>query len=104
MIAIGGVQEVEITGTVLNDKPGFDYWDKYGRINNSPHQVTIRFNILLKDWFGVDESDFTNFRPAALMDRRGLTGMWILQHQRGYQPFINIFEFSTILKVNLGRR
>ena len=104
MIAIGGVQEVEIKGTIVNERQGYDFWDRNGDIFNSPHRVDIDFTILLKDWFGVDEDDFTNFRPAALVDRRGLAAMWVLQHQRGYKPFINIFEFRTIVTILLGRR
>ncbi|HEX8545486.1 MAG TPA: hypothetical protein VF691_00915 [Cytophagaceae bacterium] len=58
--------------------------------------------MLFKDWFGVDEGDFTNFRPAALLDRRGLAALWILQHQRGYRPFINVFEYRVSMTIDLG--
>lgn len=101
-IAIGGIQEVEVTNLWLNQEFGYDYWDGNGRIHAKPHSTTVKFQVLLKDWFGVEEKDFTNFRPAALLDRRGLTAMWILQHQRGYRPFITIFEYIITMKINLG--
>ena len=102
MIAIGGVQEVEVEDRSWTQSIGYDYWDKNGNIHAKPHIVKIKFRILLKDWFGVDEDDFTNFRPPALADRAGLAALWELQHQRGYPPFINIFEHEVSMEVELG--
>jgi len=41
-------------------------------------------------------------RPAALLDRKGIAALWVLQHQRGYKPFINVFEYNTHVDVNFG--
>ncbi len=102
MIAIGGIQEVEVSNLWLNQEFGHDYWDGKGNLNVTAHTTTIRFKILLKDWFGVDEGDFTNLRLPAWLDRRGLTALWMLQHQRGYNPFINVFEYFITMKIKLG--
>ena len=102
MIAIGGVQEVEITGRVINEHfPSISHNYYRGNIN-SPHSVKVHLKIIMKDWFGVDEDDFTNFRPAALVDREGLAALWILQHQREFLPFINEFEHNLDFEVSLG--
>ncbi|PIG95856.1 hypothetical protein CS542_09915 [Pedobacter sp. IW39] len=46
-------------------------------------------DILIKDWYGVDEDDFMNLRPAALLDERHCClGAATL---RGYKPFINVY-------------
>lgn len=55
---------------------------------------------MIKDWYGVDESDFTNNRPVAQISRDSLTALWVLQHQRGYRPFINILQYTHNLEIN----
>lgn len=102
MIAIGGVQEVEVEDRGWTENIGYDYWDKNGKIHSKAHTTLIKLKISLKDWFGVDENDYTNFRPAAMVDRKGLAALWVLQHQRGYPPFINIFEHEVSMKIELG--
>ncbi|WMJ74396.1 hypothetical protein RCC89_14655 [Cytophagaceae bacterium ABcell3] len=102
MIAVGGIQEVEIFSKNISQQLGFDYWNKFGRIQNSPHKVKVPLTVLLKDWFGVDEEDYTNTRLPALLDKEGLAALWVLQHQRGYKPFINILRYETILDINIG--
>jgi len=95
-IAMGGVQEVVVEGTKVKDLGhGPNYWQSGGkftfgsRAQNIPHLVEIKLKITFKDWFGVNEDDFTSLtRPAVIAGRTGLTKMWILQHQRGYPPFI----------------
>lgn len=105
MIAIGGVQEVEVYGKIKGQSFGYDFWDRNGKSHNSPHEVKIDLTILLKDWFGVDEEDFTNNKPPALVDREGLAALWVLQHQRSYSPFVHIFSYKyENMYVNLGSR
>ena len=105
MIAIGGVQEVEVMGELKDQSFGYDFLDRNGRMHNSPHKVRIDLTILLKDWFGVDENDFTNNRPAAILDREGLASLWVLQHQRGYDPFVHIFKYEyQNMDIKLGTR
>ena len=59
--------------------------------------------VTFKDWFGVDEYDITNLRHAAWIGRRPVAAMWVLQHQSGFKPFINIFKLKTMVTINLGR-
>lgn len=101
-IAMGGVQEIEIASNRFGESRGGDYWDRNGHIHNHPHTARYGLDILLKDWFGVSENDFTNFRPAALLDRVGIAALWVLQHQRGYRPFVNVFGYSAYVDVNFG--
>ncbi|MGY0035143.1 hypothetical protein [Pedobacter sp. NJ-S-72] len=99
MIAIGGVQGREIKNNVIRENFEQSSLDRYGKGTNKPHTANISLEVLIKDWYGVDESDFTNFRPAALFARKPLAALWVLQHQRGYKPFINLFKYEHNLKV-----
>lgn len=99
MIAIGGVQEVEIKNDLIRESFEQNFLDRFGKGTSKPHTANIKLEVLIKDWYGVDESDFMNFRPAALFARKALAALWVLQHQRGYKPFINIFKYHHNLKV-----
>lgn len=99
MIAIGGVQEVEIKNDIIRESFEQNYLDRFGKGFSKPHTANIKLEVLIKDWYGVDESDFMNLRPAALFARKAIAALWVLQHQRGYKPFINVFHYTHDLKI-----
>lgn len=99
--AFGGVQEIRILGFLLSEKIGkLDSWDKHGNIKHDPTTLKIEFHFLIKDWFGADEEDVYKNERAAQIDREGLAALWILQHQRGYKPFINVITYKEIRTVS----
>ncbi|WP_367866391.1 hypothetical protein [Pedobacter sp. WC2423] len=99
MIAIGGVQEVEIRNNSIRESIEQSTIDRFGKGHNKPHSATVKLDILIKDWYGVDEDDFMNLRPAALLGRKAIAALWVLQHQRGYKPFINVYHYTHDLKI-----
>lgn len=103
MIAIGGVQEVEVEDRSFWDSEGYDYWDAQGRIKSKDHTIRVKFRITLKDIFGVDEADFANYRIPSLVDGKGIAALWTLQHQRGYPAFIAKFQHDVTMDLNLGQ-
>lgn len=117
MIPMGGVQEVMvITKKVVKDKNTFnrimdtklrDFGESLKRYNDDIYEITI--NIILKDWFAVDEGDFsfsdyssgwsTTKSLVTAMGREALTAFWILQHQRSYRPFVWNAIFESKIQV-----
>ena len=95
IVAIGGVQQVEIEGYLMKDK-------KVMAVNRGLflpkvyiHNILdVKLKFTIKDWFGVDEEDIYKMDLAAYLDREGLASLWILQHQRGFRPFINVFSYE----------
>lgn len=101
MIAIGGIQEVNITSEEPPRAFGDDYWDKR-KYFAEPHYFRLKLKFIFKDWFGVDEGDFSSLsKPTAWLDSDGLTAFWILQHQRGYQPFITEWTYEEVVDIPL---
>ena len=88
----GGIQEVGIKGFLKNERIGIKM---IGKPVKSFIEVELRF--VLKDWFGVDEQDVYKNELSTQLDREGLAAFWILQHQRGYRPFINIITYKEIV-------
>jgi hypothetical protein len=97
-IAIGGIQYLSLKGYLLYEKWGVKSWDSQGKIIESPTIIHVQLDFLLGDWFGVDEGDVISKGLAAQIGRRELAALWVLQHQRGYRPFICFYEYSEILK------
>jgi len=67
---------------------------------NGNVEFTAEVEIIIKDWFGVSEGDFTKYDFASAAAKKALTSFWILQHQRGYKPFINQFHFKETIHGN----
>jgi hypothetical protein len=61
--------------------------------------LVIKLFFTLKDWFGVDEEDVYKNEPSTQMGREYLAAFWVLQHQRGYRPFINIITYEEEITV-----
>ncbi|GHT61729.1 hypothetical protein AGMMS50239_13280 [Bacteroidia bacterium] len=101
MIAIGGIQYVNLKGYLLDVKWGGKSWNSQGKIIESSTIIQVQLDFVLGDWFGVDEDDITNNGIAAQLGRKELAALWILQHQRGYHPFICFYEYSEILNLKL---
>jgi len=89
--AFGGIQEVEVKGYLTDAKEIAWKPDFMG--------LHIELKITLKDWFGVDEEDVYKSANAAHIARDSLAALWILQHQRGYRPFMNIIKYKEQLTV-----
>lgn len=105
-IPMGGVQGVKVrsksvtsrTATVLGMR------DPIKQHYNVDNIYEITLEIILRDWFAVDEDDFAFSSYSSgwaatksfitKLGREALTAFWILQHQRGYRPFVwnAIFE------------
>lgn len=96
MIAIGGIQYVNLKGYLLFEKWGVKSWNSQGNIVNTPTIIKIQLDFLLGDWFGVDEEDIISNGLAAQIGRKELAALWLLQHQRGYHPFICFYKYSEI--------
>ena len=119
VIAMGGVHEVQIR-TVYNREEYHtpqlvgQYWPAPGNAYGSrstlkPHSdMIIRLRIVLRDWFGLDEDDFAVSewvdRPGktliSTLGREALTAFWVLQHQRGFRPFIWKATFNSTIRVH----
>jgi len=120
-IAMGGVQEVSIsTIFVKEEKHSYGSSPNFGgssfggsamdSLNYTHKDYVITLEIKLRDWFGVDEDDFAannySSRGRAVkslvtkLGREELTAFWILQHQRGYKPFVWNAVFHTDIRVH----
>lgn len=79
---------------------------KYYDIDNI-YEITL--NIILKDWFAVDEDDFAFSDYSSgwagtksfvtELGREALAAFWILQHQRSYRPFVWNAIFESKIQV-----
>ncbi|MDR3338719.1 MAG: hypothetical protein LBT25_01265 [Candidatus Symbiothrix sp.] len=98
--AFGGIQEIEIQGFLTNQTLKGDYFDQFGKVHYLPKTtLEIRLFFVLKDWFGVDEEDVYKNESSTQMGRESLAAFWVLQHQRGYRPFINIITYEEEITV-----
>jgi hypothetical protein len=95
-MAFGGVQEVELKGYLSKVKQvgKGDYFDKSGKVHHEATILEVRLEFVIKDWFGVDEEDVYKNTIATQLVRDSLAAFWILQHQRGYKPFINVIRYK----------
>lgn len=104
---MGGVQEVVVRSTSFQEKehrrPPRPTIMDFSTTNHKDYEITLE--IKLRDRFAVDEGDFTTNdwsnqtgkTAATALGREALTAFWILQHQRGYKPFVwNAIFQSTI--------
>jgi hypothetical protein len=78
----GGIQQVIVEGVLHYD------------ILEGDSSARYYLNFTFRDIFGVDEEDVINWRPPAIIQRMQLAAFWVLQHQRGYAPFINTLKFE----------
>ncbi|MCL2860719.1 MAG: hypothetical protein FWF46_09340 [Oscillospiraceae bacterium] len=85
----GGVKEVNINGRIEDLTSYTDFASDFSK-DIQPYSLIIS----IKDWFGVDEDDVLNNRLPAVVQRYQLAAFWILQHQRGYKPFVNVLQFD----------
>jgi len=72
---------------------------------NLSFTYTADIEIVVLDRFGVSESDVYDDNAATEFPggRRTLAAYWVLQHQRGYQSFINEFHFRlNITGIHFG--
>ena len=95
-MAFGGIQEVELKGYLSQIKHAGkgDQFDKFGNVFHDSTILEIRFEFIIKDWFGVDEEDVYKNSYATKLIRDSLAAFWVLQHQRGYRPFINVITYT----------
>jgi hypothetical protein len=93
--AFGGIQEVTVKGYLKKWIPEVGTFDK----KLKPNILNIKLVFELKDWFGVDEQDVFNNDLPAQIDREGLAAFGVLQHQRGYPPFINIIDYQEDIEM-----
>lgn len=101
--AFGGVQEVGILGFLLSEKIGkLNSLDARGKTIYYPTTIKMELRFVIKDWFGADEEDIYKNEFAAQLDRKGLAALWILQHQRGYKPFINIITYKETVSFSFN--
>jgi len=60
--------------------------------------IQAEVQIVVSDWFGVSEDDYTKKMNSVAASQRGaLAAFWALQHQRGYKPFVNVYTFRTTI-------
>jgi hypothetical protein len=98
--AFGGIQEIEIQGFLIKRTLKGDYFDQSGKIYHLPKTtLVIKLFFTLKDWFGVDEEDVYKNEYSTQYGRESLAAFWVLQHQRGYRPFINIITYEEEITV-----
>jgi hypothetical protein len=95
-MAFGGIQEVELKGYLSKVKQAGkgDYFDKSGKVHHEATILEVRLEFVIKDWFGVDEEDVYKNTMATQLVRDSLMAFWILQHQRGFKPFINVIRYK----------
>jgi hypothetical protein len=101
-IVMGGVAEARVRTAKVQQNNGV----MLDIFNNKEYTITIE--IILRDWFGMDENDFAennwyNNPGKAFVTwggREALTAFWILQHQRGYPSFIWNAVFKSEIKIN----
>ena len=92
--AFGGVQQIEVSGYLHSIKHEEYSLDKNGKTKHTPTILHVDIHFIFKDWFGVDEEDVINNETPAIIQRYQLAAFWILQHQRGFPPFINVLQFD----------
>ncbi|GHT12146.1 hypothetical protein FACS189426_15080 [Bacteroidia bacterium] len=94
--AFSGIQEVELKGYLskIKHKGKSDQFDKFGKVYHDATVLEVKLDFIIKDWFGVDEEDVYKNEKSTQMGRDALAAFWILQHQRGYQPFINLIKYT----------
>ena len=67
---------------------------------------TAAFKIDMYDQFGVSENDFAKYGtgsgPKAIV-RDAIIAFWILQHNRGYKPLVNVFRYEYKIKGTFNR-
>jgi hypothetical protein len=80
---IGGTQQINIYLASIT----------FGEDNT--YSAVLNFSIY--DDFGVDEGDIANASLAAEFGMEGLISLWVLQHQRGYQPFKTKANFKMTI-------
>jgi hypothetical protein len=98
-----GTMKVPLTfndRAVWGDKPGSPAFGAFGstdglqveiqnaRFDPTTKQITGNVRITIIDTFGLSNQDW---------DSNGQIAMWILQHQRGYQPFIHTVQYDVPL-------
>jgi hypothetical protein len=88
LIPFGGVEQIEIEGELL----------AYNIIKRD-YELKVKLNFTFKDWFGVDEDDVVKMAISTGIDRDGLAAFWVLQHQRGHKPFINVVYYSEEISI-----
>lgn len=118
-IPMGGVQQVIVqTKNVQLENSAFinpantkksTFMDSMVSKNHNSKKVVyeITLEIKLRDRFAVDEGDFaiddwltnTDKTLVTALGREALTAFWILQHQRGYRPFVWNAVFQSIIRV-----
>lgn len=85
---VGGTQRVDV-------------WLRHIYMKGSFYTATLIVSIY--DTYGVSEDDFTKynysgFRPDKILlneiKQGSVQDFWVLQHNRGYQPFVNVFTFK----------
>lgn len=66
------------------------------QIHGRTYTATLTFYLF--DDYGVSEQDVVPTKLRRLSGAsEGLQAQWILQHNRGYRPLINIFKFTTTI-------
>lgn len=117
MLPMGGVQEVLVRSTLVESRKNMTNMNRlpnstkdrikhYYDINNM-YEITLE--IILRDWFAVDEDDFAFSDYSSgwaatksfitKLGREALTAFWILQHQRSYRPFVWNAIFESKIQV-----
>ena len=93
---IGGIQKVRVflNNIKLNHIPL-----SIGSNGTIPESFEYKINLTIEisDNFGVDQKDFEELDIASYLDGGGLTSFWVLQHQRGYKPFINKLICTNVI-------
>jgi hypothetical protein len=121
-IPMGGVQHV-VLRSVNVEEPNNSFISKnYHKpnfmdslVSKKSKEYEITLEIRLRDRFGVDTDDFaySSYSSKAeagksivtALGREALTAFWILQHQRGFRPFVwNAIFYSTIRVYQLVKR
>ena len=96
-MAFGGIQALELNGYLTKVLIQGSLVDSSNILKNNlyvPTILEVRLEFILKDWFGVDEQDVYNNRLAAQLGREALAAFWVLQHMRGFRPFMNVIKYK----------
>jgi hypothetical protein len=107
---MGGVQEVVLRTIKVEEKehrrPMRPTLMDFSTGNHKDYVITLEIKI--RDRFAVDTDDFafSNWRSnkgkalATALGREALVAFWILQHQRGYPPFVWNAIFKSTINVH----
>ena len=107
---MGGVQEVILKTLKVTQKehhrPMRPTLMDFSNTSHNDYEITL--NIIIKDRFAVDTGDFTSTgwengiakAGATRLAQEALTAFWILQHQRGYPPFVWNAIFQSAIRVH----